>query len=98
MRIHELLRNKGFDVITVRPTTAVAEALSLLRNDLELKVLNAVRDMKVLQISEADEQIAILKKSRAVTEERENYYASIQKIIPNEQLNLDKLSEAQRVG
>ena len=31
MRIHELLRNKGFDVITVRPTTAVAEALSLLK-------------------------------------------------------------------
>ena len=31
MRIHELLRGKGFDVITVRPTTAVAEALTLLK-------------------------------------------------------------------
>ena len=31
MRIHELLRGKGFDVINVRPTTAVAEALTLLK-------------------------------------------------------------------
>ena len=31
MRIYELLRNKGFDVITVRPGTAVTEVISLLR-------------------------------------------------------------------
>jgi CBS domain-containing protein len=31
MRIYELLRNKGFDVITVRPTTTVGEALALLK-------------------------------------------------------------------
>ena len=31
MRIYELLRNKGFDVITVRPGTPVAEVISLLR-------------------------------------------------------------------
>jgi hypothetical protein len=72
-----------------------AEALSLLRNDLELKVLSAVRDLKVLQIKEAAEQITVLNKTKAVTEEREKYYANIEKIIPNEQLNLDKLGEAQ---
>jgi len=31
MRIYELLRGKGFDVITVRPTTTVSEALALLK-------------------------------------------------------------------
>ena len=31
MRIYELLRSKGFDVITVRPTTSVAEAIALLK-------------------------------------------------------------------
>ena len=31
MRIYELLRSKGFDVITVRPTTSVSEALALLK-------------------------------------------------------------------
>jgi CBS domain-containing protein len=31
MRIYELLRGKGFDVITVRPATPVSEAISLLK-------------------------------------------------------------------
>ena len=31
MRIYELLRSKSVDVITVRPTTSVAEALALLK-------------------------------------------------------------------
>ena len=31
MPIYELLRSKGFEVITVRPTTAVSEALALLK-------------------------------------------------------------------
>ena len=71
-----------------------AEALSLLRSELEIKVLNAVKDIKLLQIKEAKEQIEILKRTRAVTEERNNYYSNIAKIISKEQMNLDKLSEA----
>ena len=70
------------------------EGISLLRNELEMKVLKAVRDMKQLQIKEAKEQIDILKRTKAVTEERNKYYTNIKKIIPNEQLNLDKLEEA----
>jgi CBS domain-containing protein len=31
MRIYELLRGKGFDVITVRPSTAVTEVIGVLR-------------------------------------------------------------------
>jgi hypothetical protein len=71
-----------------------AEAMSLLRSELEIKVLNAVKDMKSLQIKEAKEQIEILKRARAVTEERNKYYSNIKKIISNEQLNLDKLDQA----
>ncbi len=72
-----------------------AEALSLLRSALEIKLLLMVKDMKQLAIEEAKEQIEVLKRTKAVTEEREQYYSSIQKIISKEQLNLDKLSEAQ---
>ena len=72
-----------------------AEALSLLRSALEIKLLLMVKDMKQLAIEEAGEQIEILNRTKAVTEEREKYYSSIQKIISKEQLNLDKLSEAQ---
>ena len=71
-----------------------AEAMSLLRSELEMKVLNSVRDTKLLQIKEAKEQIEILKRTQAVTEERDKYYTHIEKIIPNEQLNLDKLDES----
>jgi hypothetical protein len=71
------------------------EAMSLLRSELEMKVLKAVRDTKLLQIKEAKEQIEILKRTQAVTEERNKYYSNIQKITPSEQLNLDKLSESQ---
>lgn len=71
-----------------------AEAMALLRNELELKVLNAVKDTKKLQIKEAKEQIEILKRTKKVTEERQKFYASIQKISSKEQLNLDKLEEA----
>jgi len=71
-----------------------AEAMSLLRSKLEIKVLDAVKDMKSLQIKEAKEQIEVLKRAKAVTQERNKYYSNIKKIISKEQLNLDKLSES----
>lgn len=71
-----------------------AEAIALLRSELELKVLNAVRDIKKLQIDEAKEQIEILKRTQRVTEERQKYYRDIAKINSKEQLSLDKLKES----
>jgi hypothetical protein len=71
-----------------------AESLALLRSELEIKMLKAVRDMKVLQKKEANEQIEILKRTQAVSEERDKYYTNIEKIISKEQLNLDKLGES----
>lgn len=71
-----------------------AEAMSLLRSELEIKVLNAVKDMKLMQISETKEQIEILKRTKTITEERYKYYSNIEKINDNEQLSLDKLGES----
>lgn len=71
-----------------------AEALSLLRNELELKVLNAARDIKKLQIEEAKEQIEVLKRTQKVIEERYNYYQQIEKVNSKEQLSLDKLEKS----
>jgi hypothetical protein len=71
-----------------------AEAMSLLYSELEAKVLNAIKDIKLLNIEESKEQIEILKRTKATTEERNKFYSSIQKIISKEQLNLDKLSES----
>ena len=71
-----------------------AEAMSLLRSELEIKVLNAVKDMKVLQIRESKEQIEILKRTKKVTEERFKFYKEVEKINNNERLSLDKLGES----
>ena len=72
-----------------------AEAMALLRSELELKVLSAVQAVKEQQIKEAETQIEVLKKSKAAIEERLQYYTNIQKIAPKEQLHLDKLRESQ---
>ncbi|WP_299455366.1 neuraminidase-like domain-containing protein [uncultured Microscilla sp.] len=73
-----------------------AEALSLLRNQLELKVLDAVTDIKQLQIEEAEEQIEVLNKTRVVTEERHAYYRDIEKMNKGEKaaLGLNTVSAA----
>jgi hypothetical protein len=71
-----------------------SEAMSLLHGELELKTLTAMRDTKQLHIQEAQAHIEMLNASKAIVEERNTYYTNIQKIIPKEQLNLDKLSES----
>lgn len=71
-----------------------AETLSLLRSQHEIQLLEAVKEIRKKQIDEAEEQVSVLERSKAVTEERYNYYAQIEKIIANEQLNLDKLKDA----
>lgn len=70
------------------------ESMTLLKSELELKVLNAVTDMKKLQIDESNTYIEVLKLTKQVTEERKKYYSNLKKIIPKEQLNLDKLGES----
>ena len=60
------------------------EAMALLRSELELKVLNAVKDIKILQINESKEQIEVLKRTKKVTEERHQYYRDIDFMSPLE--------------
>jgi hypothetical protein len=72
-----------------------AEAMAFLRNDIEIKLLKAYRDLKVMEIESASEQIEVLNRTRAVTEERNAFYEAFERINANEQLNLDKLEEAQ---
>jgi len=72
-----------------------AEEMSLLQNSLEQKLLKQMRTMKDFQITEADEQIKVLDGTKAVTTARKLYYQNIQRINPNEQLNLDKLALGQ---
>ncbi len=70
------------------------EAMSRLQNELELKALGAIRDSKLFQIEEAKAQIETLKAAKNIVAEKDTYYSGIQRIIAKEQLNLDKLSEA----
>ncbi|MCT8997229.1 Tc toxin subunit A-related protein [Chelativorans intermedius] len=72
-----------------------AEALALLRNDLEVKLLKAQRDLKRMEIDAAQEQIEAIRRSREVTKERHDFYSAFERINAKEQLNLDKLGEAQ---
>lgn len=72
-----------------------AEQLARLRSDLELQVLSELKMLKEKQVEEADEQINALKQSQWVIEERLQYFANIEKIIPNEQLHLDNLDKSQ---
>ncbi|SFU39127.1 neuraminidase-like domain-containing protein [Nitrosospira multiformis] len=74
-----------------------AEALGLLRQEQEIKVLEAVKAVRERQIEEAKENLEGLKKSRNVVETRRDYYANnaINNLIPGEQQNLNKLGIAQ---
>ncbi len=71
-----------------------AEGLSRLRAEQEVKVLGAVRQVKERQIQESEAQIEALKLSKGVIEERLKYYQTIKKVLPKEQLHIDKLGQA----
>ncbi|NER50334.1 MAG: hypothetical protein F6J92_27395, partial [Symploca sp. SIO1A3] len=57
-----------------------AEALSLLRQGQEIRLLEAVTVVREQQIDEAKENIEGLKRSKTVIEERRNYYRDIKKV------------------
>ena len=72
-----------------------AEGLALLRATQEIKVLEANQYIRKQQISEVKEQIEGLNRSKITIEARRDYFASRSKVLPQEQLNIDKLNEAQ---
>ncbi len=63
-----------------------AEQLSLLRSGHELSMLDAVRDIKVSQVNEANENLDSLMASQTVIEERRNYYSTRPYKNPSEDL------------
>ncbi|MBE9128304.1 MULTISPECIES: neuraminidase-like domain-containing protein [unclassified Coleofasciculus] len=71
-----------------------AEELSLLRSGHEIKLLDAVRQIKEQQIEEAKATLEGLIQSRVVTETRHQYYASREYTNANEKLHLAKLETA----
>lgn len=71
-----------------------SEALAVLRSSHEVSVLNAVTEIRKRQIEEANEALEGVKKSKAVIEERRNFYTYIDDINENEQLQMDALGEA----
>ncbi len=70
------------------------EALGLLRQGQELKLLEAVKLLREKQVDEAKGNLLGLQKSKVVVETRRNYYRDIEKLITQEKLHLDKLSES----
>ncbi len=65
-----------------------AEAVSLLRSVQEMKVLNAVRQVRQRQVDEARESLEAAKKSREVVVIRHDYYANIQFLNTGEKVHL----------
>lgn len=66
-----------------------AEAMALLRSAHELKVLDAVRQVRQRQLDEARESLEAAKKSREVVVIRHDYYATIQYLNTEEKAHLD---------
>jgi hypothetical protein len=73
-----------------------AEALSLLRQGQEIRLLEAVKGVREQQIAETKENLAGLKKNEEMITLRWDFYRDIEKIIAGEQLSLDEQGVAQR--
>ena len=68
-----------------------AEALSTLRSGQELRLLQAVRDVRVRQINEAEANIAALEKSREMAQVRKDYYESREFMNQGEEASKERL-------
>jgi hypothetical protein len=71
-----------------------AEALALLRQEQEIKLLDAVKAVREQQIKEAKENLEGVKRSKVTIETRRNYYRDIEPLSTPERLHLDKLHES----
>jgi hypothetical protein len=71
-----------------------AEGLALLRSSLEIKLFDKVRDVKLRQIDDANQNLGAIQASKVIINERFTYYNTIIKINANEQSNIDNLNQA----
>jgi len=65
-----------------------AEALGLLRQSQEIRVLEAVKAVRETQIEEAKENLEDVKRSKATVEEKRNFYRDIKKVIDWEKVSM----------
>lgn len=72
-----------------------AEALGLLRQAQEIKLLEAVKAVREKQIEEAKENLEGIKRSKVVTEAKRDFYRDIEQLSAKEKLHLDKMSDSQ---
>jgi Tc toxin complex TcA C-terminal TcB-binding domain/Neuraminidase-like domain len=71
-----------------------AETMALLRQTHELKVLEAVKTLKEMQVDEAKKNLEALQNQKKITETRRNYYRDIQRLTSQERLHIDKLGQS----
>ena len=71
-----------------------AEELSLIRQGQEINVLDTSLEMKKTAVEEAEQNIAALQATKAITQERMKYYKSRPKQSSGEQQQLAKLTSA----
>jgi hypothetical protein len=71
-----------------------AEAMGLLRQSQEIRLLEAVKTIREKQIEEAKENLEGTKKYKMIAEAKRDYYRNIEKISYGEQLGLDKQETA----
>jgi hypothetical protein len=73
-----------------------AEALGLLRQSQEIRMLQAAVAVRELQIAEAKENLEGAHKSRLSAETRRDYYRDLERLSAQEKLHLDKLMESHK--
>lgn len=71
-----------------------AESLVLLRQGHEIRLLEAVKEVRSQQIEEAELHLESLLLAKAIIEEKRDYYRDIEQLIPKEELQLEKLGDA----
>lgn len=71
-----------------------SEAMALIRQAQEVRLLESVKAVRETQLAEAKENLEGIKRSKSTIEVRRNYYREIAKITSGEQLSLDKQAVA----
>lgn len=71
-----------------------AEAMALLRQTQELRLLEAIKALRETQLEEAKTNVTALENQKKITETRRDYYRDIERITSQEKLHIDKLGES----
>jgi Tc toxin complex TcA C-terminal TcB-binding domain/Neuraminidase-like domain/Salmonella virulence plasmid 28.1kDa A protein len=70
------------------------EAMALLRQTQELRLLTAIKALRETQLDEARTNVAALENQKKITETRRDYYRDIERTTSQEKLHIDKLAES----